>query len=880
MFSRFNVRTKLLVMMTPAVAGLCVLAVLGLQTRLDDRSDAQRARNASALTSVATTFVHELQQERVIAATAAAAPSSLPAGALDDQAARTDRAATDMIAVIEANNITTLDAADGIDVVAEARLLAGQPDTLGQIRSVLDGTTPQSATEYSELVAEVTTNYTRTIEGSMSSIARIETGAGGARPSAMSRQWLGEGIEAESAAAATAANLFIDTPVDPGDGEVPVNLDEFAVTANAAQETRDLTNQAEQFFDTYGEYAGDAGIERLSDARDAAGFEASSDAFDQLASVDSALLFDVAPEEWPDVANARLRDLVTVETSSYRSDIAGLTSAADRASSIATMFAAGAAATCLLVMLLGFVVSRGITGPLRRLAQSAREISKDQIPSMVLSLRSTDVSMAKLRFTEVDTRTRDEFADVAEALNDLGRATLDVATEQHLSMRKGISDIFVNLARRNQTLLDRQIQFIDRLESNEEDPDQLENLFKLDHLATRMRRNAESLLVLAGAEAPRRRARDVSLTDVIRVAVGEVEDFARIWLVAIDDADAAGNAAVDIAHLLAELMENGAQHSPTERTVDVSGHRSSDGGYVISITDHGVGMALDRMDEANSLLASPPPVGLALSRALGFVVAGTLANRHKIMVRLATSPSGGVTAEVTLPPALVSDSKQPAPALPPVPACPAAPTVTIVATEHGWNADGDYVEGIAHPLSASMTAIDLTVGLTPYETTATEAAFEPGAFEPADYAEPAGEPAAIDPPPYDPSTVWGDEFISHSDSPTKLRDAIPEGPAFDIGLYALLDRQAPLDPSSAEPPATGADDSGSSSSPDSLPQRPAGTGSSDPFFSADDALTAAPTRAPEEVRGLLARYRSGLVNGHADGLPDPTGDDQEPSSND
>ena len=211
--------------------------------------------------------------------------------------------------------------------------------------------------------------------------------------------------------------------------------------------------------------------------------------------------------------------------------------------------------------------------------------------------------------------------------------TVEVAEEQGALLRKGIGDIFINLARRNQTLLDRQIEFIDQLEANEEDPDQLDNLFKLDHLATRMRRNAESLLVLAGAEPPRRRGRPVALADVVRVAIGEVEDFARISLLALDDVTVGGNVAVDLAHLLSELMENATHFSPPDTTVEIVGHRSETG-YTLSVSDQGIGMSADQLAEANNQLARPPLVGLALSRSLGFIVIGRLSSRFGIAVKL------------------------------------------------------------------------------------------------------------------------------------------------------------------------------------------------------------------------------------------------------
>ncbi len=231
--------------------------------------------------------------------------------------------------------------------------------------------------------------------------------------------------------------------------------------------------------------------------------------------------------------------------------------------------------------------------------------------------------------------------------------TVDVAEEQSRLLRKGIGDIFVHLARRNQSLLDRQIEFIDHLETHEEDPDQLDNLFKLDHLATRMRRNAESLLVLAGAEPPRRRGRPVPVVDVVRVAIGEVEDFSRVHLIALDDATIAGNVAVDLAHLLSELMENATHFSPPESSVEVLGRRDDRNGYVLTVADRGIGMNAQQLAEANAQLARPPLVGLTLSRSLGFIVIGRLASRFGLTVTLEPTPNGGTTASVSLPFTLV-----------------------------------------------------------------------------------------------------------------------------------------------------------------------------------------------------------------------------------
>src|SRR5690606_18494612 len=266
------------------------------------------------------------------------------------------------------------------------------------------------------------------------------------------------------------------------------------------------------------------------------------------------------------------------------------------------------------------VVARRITKPLRNLTTAADRLSGEQLPALVERLKTPSSSTGEVLLEQINMKRTDEIGQLAAAFDAIQRVTVEVAEEQANLLKKGIGDIFVNLARRNQTLLDRQIEFIDQLESAEEDPDVLEDLFKLDHLATRMRRNAESLLVLAGIETGHRRSRPVPLPDVVRVAVGEVEDFARLNLLSLDDATVSGTAAMDVAHLLSELMENATSFSPPETNVEILGHRSKDGSYVISISDQGIGMSEEQFAEANRLLAEPPLVGLTLSRSLGFTV--------------------------------------------------------------------------------------------------------------------------------------------------------------------------------------------------------------------------------------------------------------------
>ncbi|MFN0091150.1 MAG: nitrate- and nitrite sensing domain-containing protein, partial [Acidimicrobiales bacterium] len=328
------------------------------------------------------------------------------------------------------------------------------------------------------------------------------------------------------------------------------------------------------------------------------------------------------------------------------------------------LYLGGAVAGILAAVALAGLVARAVARPLRQLTAAANQLASVQLPALVERLRSPAAGAQVGEVAPIPVRSRDEVGQLASAFNSIQEVTVRVAEDQSTLLRKGISDIFVNLARRNQTLLDRQIEFIDQLEAHEESPDQLENLFRLDHLATRMRRNAESLLVLAGAEPSRRRGRAVSLADVVRVAISEVEDFARISVVSLDDVTVDSAVGVDLAHLLSELMENATQFSAPDTTVEVVGNRVKDGSYLLSVTDQGIGMTIDQLSDANQLLADPPLVGLAMTRSLGFTVVGRLAARLGVAVRLTTSPNGGVSALVAAPASLISEVvERPAPAL-------------------------------------------------------------------------------------------------------------------------------------------------------------------------------------------------------------------------
>ena len=243
--------------------------------------------------------------------------------------------------------------------------------------------------------------------------------------------------------------------------------------------------------------------------------------------------------------------------------------------------------------------------------------------------------------------SKDEIGQVAQAVDDIQQVAVRLATEQ-AGLRRSIGDMFTNLARRSQTLIDRQLELIDDLERNETDPETLEHLFRLDHLATRMRRNAEDLIVLSGADPGRHWVQPMTVVDVVRAAAAEVEEYQRVELLPLADLEVAGHVAVDVIHLLAELIENATAFSPPNTKVQIAG-QAVPHGYVIEVEDRGLGMSDEELILANERLANPPEIDFALSRVLGLYVVGRLSQRYGIKVQLRHSWYGGVTALALLP---------------------------------------------------------------------------------------------------------------------------------------------------------------------------------------------------------------------------------------
>jgi signal transduction histidine kinase len=380
-----------------------------------------------------------------------------------------------------------------------------------------------------------------------------------------------------------------------------------------------------------------------------------------------------------------------------------------RRSAILTASFIGAAVliVLLLALLLTTIVGRSMVRPLRRLRSGALEVAGVRLPETVRRMNESDSSAASLDVEPIDVDSFDEIGEVARAFDQVHREALRLAANE-AALRGNVNAMFVNLSRRSQSLVERQIRLIDDLEQGEQDADRLASLFHMDHLATRMRRNSENLLVLAGHEATRRWNQPVALVDVLRAAVSEIEQYERVRLNVQPGIAVRGHAVNDVVHLLAELAENATSFSSADTPVVVAGHLLSSGGVLLDITDQGVGMGAEEMAHANWRLDNPPVVDVAVSRRMGLFVVARLAARHGIRVRLRPAPAGGLTALVWLPDEVVSHQGETGPVSPgrfELPGTPATATSGLAAgMSYGRNgADEAVVSATEQEISAART---------------------------------------------------------------------------------------------------------------------------------------------------------------------------------
>ena len=342
-------------------------------------------------------------------------------------------------------------------------------------------------------------------------------------------------------------------------------------------------------------------------------------------------------------------------------------------------YVGGALVAVVAALVIAWRVSRSITRPLRTLSRDAQSMADEQLPSAVADILDAPLGEdpAPPEPAPITITTNDEVSDVAHALGDVERSALGLAVEQ-ATLRRTIAESYVNLGRRNQNLLSRLLAAVGELEQGEADPSRVAQLHKLDHLATRMRRNAESLLVLSEVDVGPRWHPPVRVLDVVRAALGEIENYQRVVVRTLDPVMIVGGAASDVTHLLAELIENGVKHSPPHELVEIRGRMTPDG-YSLAVVDHGLGMSADEIARANERLAGAERPTVAVSKHLGHFVAAALAARNRIEVRLQGSEVVGIAAIVDLPAEIIGPMPPDplrelvAPAAPAVPAPPPPP---------------------------------------------------------------------------------------------------------------------------------------------------------------------------------------------------------------
>ncbi|MFI8826523.1 nitrate- and nitrite sensing domain-containing protein [Streptomyces sp. NPDC053431] len=360
----------------------------------------------------------------------------------------------------------------------------------------------------------------------------------------------------------------------------------------------------------------------------------------------------ITAETWAAVATAKFDGYTEVEKELVEKAVTEAADISGEAKTDAWVIGGIVVVALLAAFILAGMMARQMSRSMRELRTAAFGIAEQRLPMLVDQLSRTEPGRVDTRVQPIPIDSQDEIGEVARAFDQVHREAVRLAAEQAM-LRGNVNAIFTNLSRRNQSLIEGQLTLITDLENNEADPDQLENLFRLDHLATRMRRNGENLLVLAGEEPGRRWDQPVPLVDVMRAAASEVEQYERIDIAGVPEADIHGQAVTDLVHLLAELLENATTFSSPQTKVRVTATRLPDGRVMVEIHDKGIGLTAEDFADINHKLANPPTVDAAVSQRMGLFVVGRLADRHGIRVQL--RPSGeqaGTTSLVMLPDAI------------------------------------------------------------------------------------------------------------------------------------------------------------------------------------------------------------------------------------
>ncbi|MDL4821233.1 sensor histidine kinase [Actinomadura opuntiae] len=504
----------------------------------------------------------------------------------------------------------------------------------------------------------------------------------------------------------------------------------------------------------------------------------------------------------------------------------------------------------LLAVIASVVVSittaRALVRQLERLRAAAWELAEQRLPGVVERLghgEKVDVSVEAppLQFGT------DEIGQVGRAFNAVQETAIRTAVEQ-AELRRGIRDVLLSLARRTQTLVHRQLTMLDTMERRRDiEVKELEELFRLDHLATRMRRNAENLIVLSGALPARGWRSSVPMIDVVRAAVGEVEDYTRVTVLPFGPVELAGRAVGDVTHLLAELIENAVTFSPPDTVVQVGGHLVANG-FAIDIEDRGLGMTDEKLAEINERIENPPDFNLQSSVQLGLFVVSKLAERYGLRVSLKRSAYGGTTAVVVIPKELVVEDSDRV----------RVPATAAATTRNGLEVRRPTAVGAGRSAGTGGTATLTAGGTGPQQ--------QPSGPALVAVPAPASEPPAAEPPAHAPAATGGDpepglpdgQDAPPADEP-RSHDGDPSTPSGAGGGHP--------DPSQPEdqPPVPDI-----STTPSGLPVRVPQANLAEPLRTDEPVVAAEPDepddpgRSPEEIQRIMGSYQRGTRQGRSD----------------
>jgi hypothetical protein len=625
MIRNLPIRTKLFAILIAPLVALTILASVGIGTSLARNVQAEHLTEEATVAVNLAQLVHELQQERDLSAGWVAGNSTVGRADVVAQRAAVDKALASIRKDVEGLEVQESPFHDAV------ALALPELDRLEDRRQEVDdnsgGTVPGMLDAYSGLINPLLAVYHEIASetNDQALVGRVSTFASLARFK-----------EATSRERGLLNAVAAEGRFDPGEFQL---LPTIVGAQQAWRSQFDATASPEQR----------ASLDQLLESGEA---RQASELRDSVLISSPQGTVELDPDQWNRSTTARMDQLRQFEEKVAADLSTGSQVVQSSASRQALIYTLILTLVLWLTVGLSLLMARSMVRPLQTLTRTANDVADEQLPGLVDRLQHTkDPRDLDVVPEPIPVTSSDEIGQVSAAFNSVHQVAIRVATEQ-AALRRSIGDMFINLARRSQTLIDRQLELLEDLERSETDPETLENLFKLDHLATRMRRNAEDLIVLSDADPGRHWVQPMTLIDVARAAAAEVEQYQRVEFLPMVDIQVAGHAAVDIIHLLAELIENATAFSPPTTKVQVAG-QAVPHGYVVEIEDRGLGMTNEELIQANERLANPPEIDFALSRVLGLYVVGRLGNRHGIKVQLRHSWYGGVTALTLLPHALL-----------------------------------------------------------------------------------------------------------------------------------------------------------------------------------------------------------------------------------